>query len=59
MTGTTHDTGYKLLFSHPQMVRDLLTGYMPGAWLSQADFSTLERVNASITIPRSIAFSMS
>ena len=47
MTGTAHDTGYKLLFSHPQMVRDLLTGYMPGAWLSQADFTTLERVNAS------------
>ena len=47
MTGTAHDTGYKLLFSHPEMVRDLLTGYMPGAWLSQADFSTLERVNAS------------
>ena len=30
MTGTLHDTGYKLLFSHPEMVRDLLTGYMPG-----------------------------
>ena len=28
-------------------VRDLLTGYMPGAWLEQADFNTLERVNAS------------
>jgi len=44
---THHDTGYKLLFSHPEMVRDLLTGYMPGAWLEQADFNTLERVNAS------------
>jgi len=42
-----HDTGYKLLFSHPEMVRDLLTGYLPGAWLEQADFSTLQRVNAS------------
>ena len=47
MSPTQHDTGYKLLFSHPEMVRDLLTGYMPGAWLAQADFSTLERVNAS------------
>jgi len=26
-----HDTGYKLLFSHPEMVRDLLTGYLPPA----------------------------
>jgi len=42
-----HDTGYKLLFSHPEMVRDLLTGYLGGAWLEQADFNTLERVNAS------------
>ena len=42
-----HDTGYKLLFSHPEMVRDLLTGYLGGAWLQQADFNTLERVNAS------------
>ena len=42
-----HDTGYKLLFSHPEMVRDLLIGYMPGEWLEQADFATLNRVNAS------------
>lgn len=41
MSTTQHDTGYKLLFSHPEMMRDLLTGYMPGAWLEQADFSTL------------------
>jgi predicted transposase YdaD len=46
-TPTQHDTGYKLLFSHPEMVRDLLTGYMPGEWLQEADFTTLERVNAS------------
>ncbi|MFA7243129.1 MAG: hypothetical protein WC091_23730 [Sulfuricellaceae bacterium] len=25
-----HDTGYKLLFSHPEMVRDLLVGYVSG-----------------------------
>ena len=31
MSPTQHDTGYKQLFSHPEMVRDLLTGYMPGA----------------------------
>ena len=23
-----HDTGYKLLFSHPEMLRDLLIGYV-------------------------------
>lgn len=42
-----HDTGYKLLFAHPEMVRDLLTGYVPGEWIEDADFATLERINAS------------
>jgi len=28
-------------------VRDLLIGYMSGVWLAQADFSTLDRFNAS------------
>jgi hypothetical protein len=42
---TDHDTGYKLLFSHPETVRDLLTGYVPGEWIAEADFATLERIN--------------
>jgi predicted transposase YdaD len=42
-----HDSGYKLLFSHPEMVRDLITGYLPGDWVKDAQFHTLERVNAS------------
>ena len=29
------------------MVRDLLLDYLPGAWVKQADFNTLERINAS------------
>jgi len=44
---TDHDSGYKQLFSHPDMVRDLLTGFVPGPWLQAARFDTLERVNAS------------
>jgi hypothetical protein len=42
-----HDTGYKLLFSHPEMVRDLLTGFVQGEWLKEADFSTLTPVHGS------------
>ena len=42
-----HDTGYKLLFAHPEMVRDLLIGYVPGECIAGADFATLERINAS------------
>jgi hypothetical protein len=40
-----HDTGYKLLFSDPTIVRDLVRGFIDDAWLAQLDFSTLERVN--------------
>lgn len=40
-----HDTGYKLLFSDPLMVRDLLLGFVDDPWLARLDFSTLELVN--------------
>ena len=26
---TDHDHGYKRLFSHPEMIRDLLAGFVP------------------------------
>ncbi|WP_445004438.1 Rpn family recombination-promoting nuclease/putative transposase [Halomonas mongoliensis] len=42
-----HDHSYKLLFSHPEMVRDLLTGFVKESWVSQLDFSTLEKVSGS------------
>jgi predicted transposase/invertase (TIGR01784 family) len=42
-----HDHSYKLLFSHPKMVRDLLTGFVKEAWVEQLDFSTLEKVSGS------------
>jgi hypothetical protein len=42
-----HDHSYKLLFSHPEMVRDLLLGFVHEAWVAELDFSTLERVNTS------------
>ena len=42
-----HDHSYKLLFSHPEMVRDLLLGFVHEAWVAELDFSTLQRVNTS------------
>lgn len=42
-----HDTGYKLLFSHPEMVQDLIRGFVPDEWLHGLDYSTLERVSGS------------
>ena len=42
-----HDAAYKLLYSHPHMVADLLRGFLPdGAWPG-FDFATLEPLPAS------------
>ncbi|MEW6169909.1 MAG: transposase, partial [Pseudomonadota bacterium] len=35
-----HDSGYRQLFSHPQMIRDLLHGYVEEPWVAHLDFST-------------------
>ncbi len=42
-----HDHGYKLLYSFPEMVKSLLTGFVNQDWIKQLDFSTLEKVNSS------------
>ena len=42
-----HDQSYKLLFSFPEMVADLLQGFVHEPWVSQVDLGTLERVNAT------------
>ena len=40
---TDHDPGYKRLFSHPEMIRDLLIGFVREDWISRLDFATLEK----------------
>ena len=42
-----HDNSYKLLFSYPEMVVDLLQGFVREAWVDALDFSTLEQVSGS------------
>ena len=42
-----HDHAYKLFFSHPRMVRDLLEGFVNEEWVSQLDFSSLEQINGN------------
>ncbi len=42
-----HDSGYRYLFSAPEMVRDLILGFVPDEWLHSLDYSTLERVDGS------------
>lgn len=42
-----HDSGYKLLFSHPAMVADLLNGFVAEDWVRELDFNTLEKQSGS------------
>jgi len=42
-----HDTAYRLLFSHPEMIRDLLLGFVPEDWVHQLDMGTLEKVSGN------------
>ncbi len=41
-----HDSGYHLLFSHPELVEDLLKNFVPEEWVKQLDFSRMKRINA-------------
>lgn len=42
-----HDNSYKLLFSDPAMVRDLITGFVREEWVKQLDLNSLEKVSGS------------
>lgn len=42
-----HDASYKQLFSYPEVVRDLVLGFIPDPWLQGLDFSTLQKVPGS------------
>jgi len=44
---TDHDHSYKLLFSEPEIVIDLLKGFVHEDWIAELDFSTLEKVSGS------------
>lgn len=42
-----HDSSYKFLFSTPELVRDLILGFVPDEWLHSLDYNTLEKVPGS------------
>ena len=42
-----HDRSYRLIFSQPRMIEDLLRGFVREPWIEKLDFTTLERVNSS------------
>ena len=37
------DASYKRLFSAPEVVRDLVLGFIPDEWLHSLDYTTLEQ----------------
>jgi predicted transposase YdaD len=41
------DASYKTLFAAPEVVRDLILGFIPDEWLHGLDYATLERVSGS------------
>ena len=41
------DASYKTPFSAPEVVRDLILGFIPDDWLRGFDYHTLERVSGS------------
>ncbi|MBK5915547.1 Rpn family recombination-promoting nuclease/putative transposase [Rhodocyclus purpureus] len=43
----SHDNAYKLIFSHPTMVEDLLRGFVHEEWVNKLDFRTLEKASGS------------
>lgn len=45
--GTSHDRGYKRLFSHPTAVEELVRGFLREDWAEGLDFSTLQRMGNS------------
>jgi len=44
---TPYDEANKRLFSEPQMIKDLIKGFVKDTWIEDLDFSTLDRINAS------------
>ena len=49
LTAMSHDddASYKTLFSAPEVVRNLILGFIPDDWLHGLDYRTLERVSGS------------
>ncbi len=42
-----HDSAYKQIFSHPEIVKELLQGFVREEWVRHVDFDTLEKHNGS------------
>jgi len=46
------DLAYKRLFSEPEMIHDLLVGFVHEDWIKDLDFTTLERLESQFLTKR-------
>ncbi|MCG5549633.1 Rpn family recombination-promoting nuclease/putative transposase, partial [Halorhodospira halochloris] len=49
--GNHHDTGYKELFSYPELVRELIEGFAPSQVAAMMDFATLKDHSGNYITP--------
>ncbi|WP_044412820.1 Rpn family recombination-promoting nuclease/putative transposase [Thiomicrospira microaerophila] len=50
-TEHSHDRGYKFLFSHKELVQELIEGFAPAELVTNLDFSLLQKENGSFITP--------
>ncbi|HHL19297.1 MAG TPA: transposase [Thiothrix sp.] len=50
----SHDESYKNFFKHPEMVADLLRGFVDAPWVNDVDFSTLEKLPHEYTVDKKL-----
>ena len=44
---SSYDSSYKLLYAHPAMIADLLSGFLPAEWVAELDLRSLQKVSGS------------
>ena len=40
-----HDENYKRIFAFPRVIEDLLRAFVPGDWLEEVNFATLNKLS--------------
>ena len=45
LAGPMHDENYKRIFAFPRVIEDLLRAFVPGDWLQEVNFATLDKLS--------------
>ena len=43
--GPMHDENYERIFAFPRVIEDLLRAFVPGDWLQEVNFATLDKLS--------------